>query len=195
MKIILTQDLSNLGEEGDIKVVANGYARNYLIPRKMAVPYNKASLNMFEQKKQAIEKKKEAKRKDAMGIRERLSSEELNIAMPAGEKGKLFGAVTSATIVEELGKLGITVEKKKVEIPGNSIKMVGNTAVTVRLYGGETASLKVNVTALKPEDASEEKASRKDAPEVSGEEKGEEPASEVQENEGAEEDAPVSDTV
>ncbi len=188
MKIILTQDLSNLGEEGDIKVVANGYARNYLIPRKMAVPYNKASLNMFEQKKQAIEKKKEAKRKDAMGIRERLSSEELVIAMPAGEKGKLFGAVTSATIAEELAKLGITVEKKKVEIPGNSIKMVGTSTVTIRLYGGEAASLKVSVTALKPE--GESVPEEKKAPG-----KKEAVADDTQENVNPEEEVSDSDAV
>ncbi len=145
MKIILNQDISNLGEEGDVKVVADGYARNFLIPKQLAVPYNKANLNMFEQKKVAIEKRKEAKRKDAMGVKERLSSEALVISMPAGDKGKLFGAVTSATIVEELGKMGIVVLKKNIEIPGNSIKVVGNSTVTLKLYGGETAELKITV--------------------------------------------------
>ena len=59
MKIILNKDISNLGEEGDIKVIADGYARNFLIPNRLVVPYNKANLNMFEQKKMAIEKRKE----------------------------------------------------------------------------------------------------------------------------------------
>ncbi len=145
MKIILNQDISNLGEEGDVKVVADGYARNFLIPQKMAVVYNKANLNMFEQKKVAIEKRKEDKRKDAMGVKERLSGEELVISMPAGEKGKLFGAVTAATIVEELGKMGIVVLKKNVEIPAHSIKVVGTSTVTLKLYGGEVAELKVTV--------------------------------------------------
>jgi large subunit ribosomal protein L9 len=151
MKIILNQDISNLGEEGDVKVVADGYARNFLIPKKMAVPYNKANLNMFEQKKVAIEKRKEEKRKDAMGVKGRLAGEELVISMPAGEKGKLFGAVTPATIVEELGKMGITVEKKKVEIPGNSIKVTGTSTIVIKLYGGEAAELKVTVNGIVPE--------------------------------------------
>ena len=151
MKIILNQDISNLGEEGDVRVVADGYARNFLIPKKMAVPYNKANLNMFEQKKVAIEKRKEEKRKDAMGIKERLAGEELVISMPAGEKGKLFGAVTPATIVEELGKMGITIEKKKVEIPGNSIKVTGTSTIVIKLYGGEAADLKVTVNGVIPE--------------------------------------------
>ncbi len=151
MKIILNQDISNLGEEGDVRVVADGYARNFLIPKKMAVPYNKANLNMFEQKKVAIEKRKEVKRKDAMSVKERLAGEELVISMPAGDKGKLFGAVTPATIVEELGKMGITVEKKKVEIPGNSLKLTGTSTVVIKLYGGEAAELKVTVKGIVPE--------------------------------------------
>ena len=120
MKIILNQDIVNLGEEGDIKVVTDGYARNFLFPKKMAVPYNKQNLNMFGQKKLAIEKRKEEKRKEAMGLKERLASEVISVTMPAGEKGKLFGAVTSSTIVEELVKIGLKVEKKRIEIPENS---------------------------------------------------------------------------
>ncbi len=162
MKIILNQDISNLGEEGDVRVVADGYARNFLIPKNMAVPYNKANLNIFEQKKVSIEKRKEEKRKDAMGIKARLSSETLVIEMPAGDKGRLFGAVTPATIVEELGKIGLTVEKKKVEIAGNSLKMTGAATVKIKLYGGETADLKVNVVGVQPE-GSEARAPREEA--------------------------------
>ena len=147
MKIILNQDIVNLGEEGDIKVVADGYARNFLFPKKMAVPYNKQNLNIFEQKKLSIEKRKEEKRKDAMGLKERLAGEELVLTMPAGEKGKLFGAVTASTLVEELVKLGLNVEKKKIEVPENSIKVVGTYTAKVKLYGGEVADLKVTVNA------------------------------------------------
>lgn len=147
MKIILNQDIANLGEEGDVKVVADGYARNFLFPQKMAVPYNKQNLNMFEQKKLSIEKRKEEKRKDAMGLKEKLASEEILMEMPAGEKGKLFGAVTASTIVEELTKVGVSVEKKRIEIPENSIKQVGTYTVKVKLYGGEVADLKVTVNA------------------------------------------------
>jgi large subunit ribosomal protein L9 len=147
MKIILNQDIANLGEEGDVKVVADGYARNFLIPKKMAVPYNKVNLTIFEQKKMAIEKRKEEKRKDALGLKDRLVSEEVVLTMPAGEKGKLFGAVTASTIVEELTKMGLSVEKKRVEVPENSIKLVGTYTVKIKLYGGEVADLKVTVNA------------------------------------------------
>ncbi len=154
MKIILNQDIANLGEEGDIKVVADGYARNFLFPKKMAVPYNKQNLNMFEQKKLAIEKRKEEKRKDAMSTKEKLAAQEIVITMPAGEKGKLFGAVTASTLVEELTKVGVSVEKKNIDIPENSIKLVGTYTVKVKLYGGELADLKVTVNAA--EQATEE---------------------------------------
>jgi len=147
MKIILNQDIVSLGEEGDIKVVADGYARNFLFPNKMAVSYNKQNLNIFEQKKLSIEKRKDEKKKDAMGLKDRLASEELVLDMPAGDKGKLFGAVTSSTIAEELAKLGLTIEKKKIEVPENSIKQVGTYTVKIKLYGSETADLKVTVNA------------------------------------------------
>lgn len=147
MRVILKQDLSNLGEEGDVKVVADGYGRNYLIPKGIAVPYNKANVEVFNQKKNAIESRKEAKRKDALSLKEKLSGEELKFSMPVGEKGKLFGAITNASIVEELAKFGIVVERKKIEIPDNSIKSVGNYTVKVKLYGGEIAEIKVSVEA------------------------------------------------
>jgi len=161
MKIILNQDISNLGEEGDVKVVADGYARNFLVPKNLAVPFNKANLNMFEQKKVAIEKRKEDKRKDAMGIKARLASETLVIEMPAGEKGRLFGAVTASSIADELSKIGLTVEKKKIEIDGHSLKVTGAATVKIKLYGGETADLKVNVVGIQSE-GTESKSSRKE---------------------------------
>ncbi|MDC7239944.1 MAG: 50S ribosomal protein L9 [Spirochaetales bacterium] len=191
MKIILNQDISSLGEEGDVKVVADGYARNFLIPKKLAVPYNKANLNMFEQKKVAIEKRKEAKRKDAMGVKERLSGEELVISMPAGEKGKLFGAVTAATIVEELAKMGVAIVKKNVEIPGHSIKVTGTSTITIKLYGGETAELKVTVKGEIVEGSARPEAKAEEAPaeEVVSEEVSEEVAEEAAAEEVSEESA------
>ncbi len=147
MKVILNQDLSNLGEEGEVKVVADGYGRNYLIPKGIAVPYTKANIEIFKQKKNAIEARKESKRKDASSLKDKLAAEEMSFKMPVGENGKLFGAITSANIVEELAKKGIAVERKKIEIPEHSIKVVGNYVVKVKLYAGETADLKVVVSA------------------------------------------------
>ena len=143
MKVILNQDVPNLGEEGDVKDVADGYGRNYLLPKGMAVPYNKQNQAIFEHEKDAIEKRKGEKRKDALSLKERLESEEIVLEMPAGEKGKLFGSVTNATVAEELEKRGINLEKKRIEVPDHSIKMVGEYTIKVKLYEQESATVKI----------------------------------------------------
>ncbi len=153
MKIILSQDVANLGEEGDVKVVADGYARNFLIPKGMAVLCTKANINNLEQKKAAIAKRKDEKKKAAQGLKERLAGENLEISMPVGEKGKLFGAVTAQTIMDELNQLGIAVEKRKIEVPEHAIKEVGSYVIKVKLYGGESADLKVDVKGIEKEEA------------------------------------------
>jgi large subunit ribosomal protein L9 len=151
MKIILNQDVVGLGEEGDIREVAEGYARNYLIPRKLAVRHNKQNLAQFTNRKSAIEGRKEEKRKEAMGLKERLEAEELRFTMPAGESGKLFGSVNNALIGAELEKRGYTLERKRIEVPEHHIRQTGTFAVKVKLYGNEEASLKVVVEAGKQE--------------------------------------------
>jgi len=151
VKVILTKDVLNLGEEGDIKVVADGYARNFLIPQKFAVLCNKANLTVLEQRRNTIEKLKEEKRKEALSLKEKIESEELLIKMPSGDKGKLFGSVNNATIVEELAKKGIVVERKKVEVPGHNVKVLGNYSVEIKLYGKESAKLKLVVASTTEE--------------------------------------------
>jgi len=106
MKVILNQDISNLGEEGEIKDVARGYARNYLIPKKLVMPYTREALSMLESRRETIEQRREEKRKAAMDIKTRLETEPLVIEMPAGDRGRLFGSVTSATIAEALAAGG-----------------------------------------------------------------------------------------
>jgi large subunit ribosomal protein L9 len=144
MKVILNKDLAPLGEEGDVKEVARGYARNYLFPRGIAFPYTDKVVKLFESRKDEIEDRKQAKRNDAAGIREKLEALELLISMPAGANGKLYGAVTSQTIVEELDKQGFQIERKRIELTGNSFKSVGKYKVAVKLY--ESAAAEVNVT-------------------------------------------------
>jgi large subunit ribosomal protein L9 len=144
MKVILNEDLNPLGEEGDIKEVAKGYARNYLFPRGIALPYTEKTVKLFEARREEIEARKAAKRQDASGLKEKLEALELVLSMPAGANGKLYGAVTSQTVVEELARQGFPTERKKVELPGNTFKSVGKYKVTVKLY--ESASAEVNVT-------------------------------------------------
>ncbi|GAB4366941.1 MAG: hypothetical protein Kow009_03770 [Spirochaetales bacterium] len=153
-KVILMQDVKDLGEEGDIKEVKRGYARNYLIPKRLAVPYTKGNLKLIESRRAIIEKRKEEKRQAALGLKERLETLELKIVMPMGENGRLFGSVTNGVIAEELEKLGISIEKKKIEIPEHTIKAQGTYKVKVRLYDNQEATLKVLVNPK--EEASQE---------------------------------------
>jgi len=145
MKVILQQDVNNLGEEGDVVAVADGYGRNYLLPRKLAVMHSTSNLALLAARRKGIEKRKEQKRQDALSLKQRLENEELVINMNAGANGKLFGSVTSATIMEALEKVGLSIEKKRIEVPENTIKTTGNFTVRVRLYGNEDADLTVSV--------------------------------------------------
>jgi large subunit ribosomal protein L9 len=147
MKVILNQDVPGLGEEGDVKDVASGYGRNYLIPKHLAVPYTKHNVTQLESRRAAIESRKEEKRREAMGVKERLESEELVFSVPAGESGKLFGSVNNAMVVQELQNRGYEIEKKRVEVPEHNIRMVGNYTVKIKLYGNEEAQVNVSVEA------------------------------------------------
>ncbi|MBN2443972.1 MAG: 50S ribosomal protein L9 [Spirochaetales bacterium] len=145
MRVILNKDIANLGEEGDIKTVSNGYARNYLLPRKFVMPYTKQNLLILEKRKDIIENKKIEKRKDAVGIKEQLEATQLEFSMPAGANGKLFGSVNAAIIADALEAKGFTIEKKRIEIPDHSIRMVGEFEVKVKLYEQKEALVKVVV--------------------------------------------------
>jgi large subunit ribosomal protein L9 len=156
MKVILNKDIATLGEEGDVKEVAKGYARNFLFPRGFALPYTDKTIRLFEARKEEIAERKQRKRQDADSVRERLEALSLAISMPAGANGKLYGAVTSLSIAEELGKHGFEIERKRIDVPGHSIKSVGKYKVSVRLYGNAAAELFVSVL------AQEEKAAPKE---------------------------------
>jgi large subunit ribosomal protein L9 len=145
MKVILNKDLATLGEEGDVKDVAKGYARNYLFPRGIALPYNNAAIKLFEARKEDIEARKAEKRRDASGLKEKIEALTPLITMPAGANGRLYGAVTSQTIVEELAKQGFQIERKRIEVPGNTFKSVGKFKVIVKLYENESAELTITV--------------------------------------------------
>lgn len=147
MKIILYKDVPDLGEEGDVKIVADGYARNFLIPRKFAVQYTRATETELAQKHQAITRRKEEKALLAAGDKTRIEALEMTITAPAGEKGRLFGSITSSVIADYLHSLDIEVERKRIEMPETGIKTVGTHTVHIKLYGGERAVLKVTVTA------------------------------------------------
>ena len=145
MKVILNQDVPNLGEIGDVKVVAPGYARNFLLPRNLAAVYNARSVQLFEQRKNEILAIKEEKRKASASLKERIESLELSVTMPAGANGKLYGAVTNATVADELLKKSLEIDRKKIEVPGRSIKSTGTYKIDIHLYEKEEAVLKLIV--------------------------------------------------
>lgn len=183
MKVILNQDVHNLGEEGDIKDVAPGYARNYLIPQDLAVPHNKMNLSLFEHRRAAIEKRKEEKRHAALSLKDQLEGLELTIEMTSGESGKLFGSVTSANVAEELQKQGYQIERRRIELPDHSLKNVGQYNFKIKLYDNNVADLMLVITS--PE-------SRKKAAELAAAaEKA--PAAAVAEDIYDDDDAPVSE--
>lgn len=152
MKVILNEDVKHLGEEGDVKNVANGYARNYLLPRGLALPYSAETVAYFESRRDEIEARKAEKREKARGVKERLEELNIVIGVSAGPNGKLYGSVSAQTIVDELAKLGFAdIEKKRIEVPGNMIKSAGKYEVAVKLYEKEVANLTVHVEAQIPE--------------------------------------------
>jgi len=174
MKVILNEDVINLGEEGDVVVVKPGYARNFLLPRGKAVRFNKANEAIFASRAAAIEKRKEEKRKQSSSLKEQLEKVEITLVLSAGESGKLFGSVTNAMVQEALAKLGYEVERKKIEVSSHMIKMVGTYPVRVRLYESEAAEITLHVeseSVVKARKAEEAKAAAAEAAKAEAEAK------------------------
>ena len=189
MKVILNVDVKYLGEEGDIKNVAKGYARNYLFPRGLAVLCTPMAMADFEARKDEIEERKKAKRQDAASIKERLEALEIKLVLPAGPNGKLYGAVTSQTLFEELLKSGFDIERRRIEIQGNTIKSVGNHTANIKLYENAVATLKFSVEALIEEVKEEKKPrkSRRDRENAESKEEAQETTSEASEESSSKE--------
>jgi len=163
MKVILNKDLAPLGEEGDVKDVAKGYARNYLFPRGIALPFTPRMMKLIEGRRAEIEARKEQKRLDARGIKEKLDALELSITMPAGANGRLYGAVTNQTIADELVKAGFQIERKRIELAGNGFKSVGKYKATVKLYENNSAEISIAIIGqeIKTESAPSKPAPRR----------------------------------
>lgn len=144
MKIILKEEVKNLGEIGAIKNVADGYARNYLLPRNLAVEANTKNVKQFEHLKNQILAKAEKVKKSSDDLAVRLSTIQLSIETQAGEEDKLFGSITTADIAEALSKQGIEVDKRKITIEA-PIKRLGAYNITVKLSQGVTAGVALEV--------------------------------------------------
>ncbi|NLN27966.1 MAG: 50S ribosomal protein L9 [Firmicutes bacterium] len=146
MKVILTQDVKSLGKKGDVVEVKEGYGRNFLIPRGLAVAADEGNLRRLKHE-QAVQKSKEAReREEAEQVKAQLEQLTVTLRVKTGEKGRLFGSITAGDVADELAKHGIEIDRRKIELD-EPIKSLGAYTVTVRVYPGVTAQLKVVVEA------------------------------------------------
>lgn len=147
MKVILQTDVKGMGKRGELVNANDGYARNFLFPKKLAVPADKQNLNEWSAKKSSEAHRKELEKEKAIKIKERLEKEVLIIKTKAGENGKTFGSITSKEISENIEKeFKETIDKKKIVIK-DQIKNIGEYTVELRLFEGVIAKLKLNIIA------------------------------------------------
>ena len=145
MKVVLNDNIKGLGKKLDVVNVSEGYARNYLFPKKLAKAADNKSVSEAATKKEAIKFKQDTDRAEAMKIKETIESITLEFKVKAAEGGKLFGSITSKEISDELKKVSnIAIDKKKISLE-NQVKTIGQYVVKVKLYEGISANLKVKV--------------------------------------------------
>jgi large subunit ribosomal protein L9 len=146
VQVILNEDLPNLGRPGDVVRVRAGYARNYLLPRKLAVEASSRNLRAFEHQKRLAMAKRETLRMQAMTEKEKIEGLHLMLAAHAGEEGKLFGSVTNLDLERALHQHGFPIDRRRILL-AEPIKQLGDYSVTVRLQPEIDANLKFSVTA------------------------------------------------
>ncbi len=146
VQVILNEDVPNLGRTGDVVKVRAGYARNYLLPRKLASEADEKNIRAFEHQKAMAMRKREAQRIAAASVKERIEAITLTIEARAGEEGKLFGSVTNIDLERALREKGFAIERRKIVL-GEPIKAVGDYNVPIKLEAEVEASLKVVVAA------------------------------------------------
>jgi len=148
MKVILNQTIDNLGSEGEILIVKDGYARNYLIPKGWAKQATKVNIVAIQKDIENKQKKDAKTRENLEALGKELDKLSLKFTLKAGEEGRLFGSVTSQMIVDAIAEKGYTVEKKEVEMD-ETISHVGKYFVNVKLGHGFTGRIKIKVSAEK----------------------------------------------
>jgi large subunit ribosomal protein L9 len=145
MQIILQEDIEKLGARGDVVSVKEGYARNFLLPRKLALEASPGNLKRLEKIRTTLAKRTATERDGAQKQAELLNDVALTFSRKAGENDQLFGSVTASDISEALAAQGFQVDKRRIEL-AEPIKVVGQYDVTAKLVHGVTAAFKVNVT-------------------------------------------------
>jgi large subunit ribosomal protein L9 len=144
MEVILREHVDNLGKRGDVVKVAEGYARNYLLPRKLALAVNEANKRQIERERAAAEARDAEEKGQAESLAQRITALEIEIARRVGDNDTLYGSVTSADIAHALQAKGFEIEKKRIHL-GEPLKALGETTVPVKVHREVTAQLKVKV--------------------------------------------------
>jgi large subunit ribosomal protein L9 len=144
MEVILREHVDNLGKRGDVVKVAEGYARNYLLPRKLALAVTENNKRQIERERAVAEARDAEEKVQAESLAQRISALEIEIARRVGENDTLYGSVTSADIAQALQAKGFEVEKKRIHL-GEPLKALGETTVPVKVHREVTAQLKVKV--------------------------------------------------
>jgi large subunit ribosomal protein L9 len=147
MEVILKQDIKGLGYKDDKVSVANGYGRNFLLPKGMATLATESAKKMHAEILKQRAFKEDKVRKEATANAEKLSGISIKVGAKAGENGKIFGSVTTIQIAEALQKAGYPVERKNIEITEDTIKQLGTYTAKVRLYKDLTANITFEVVA------------------------------------------------
>ena len=144
MELILMEDVPAVGKLGDRVKVSDGYARNYLLPRKKAVPATAKTQKALEHTQRLVQRKQERSQADAQVLMQKLAEISCTVRKPAGEEGKLFGAVTSADIAQALHAQGVDVDRRKIVLD-EPIKHVGAYTVSLKLHSTVVAPLNIVV--------------------------------------------------
>ena len=144
MEVILREHVDNLGRRGDVVKVAEGYARNYLLPRKLALAVTIANKRQIERERAAAEARDAEEKSAADGLAQRIAALDIEIARRVGENDTMYGSVTTADIAQALEAKGFEVEKRKITLP-EPIKSLGEHTVTVKVHRDVTADVKVKV--------------------------------------------------
>jgi large subunit ribosomal protein L9 len=144
MEVILREHVDNLGKRGEIVKVADGYARNYLLPRKLALPATDGNRKHVERERKIVEARESQEKGQAEAIAARLALVEITIARRVGETDQLYGSVTSGDIVDFLKEKGFEIDRRKLILP-EPIKAIGDHEVPLKLHREVTVPLKVHV--------------------------------------------------
>src|SRR5205085_10907295 len=148
MEVILREHVDNLGRRGDVVKVAAGYARNYLLPRKLALAVNENNRRQIEREKKLAEARDMEEKSAAESVAQRLGQLEVEIARRVGENETLYGSVTSADIAQALHAKGFEIDKRKITL-AEPLKALGESTIPVRVHRDVTAQVKVRVIAEK----------------------------------------------